>query len=314
MRANMNNALTIDLEDYYQVSAFAQQAAPGEWDSRESHVERNTERLLRMLDEAGRRATFFTLGWVARKYPRLMRQVAGCGHEIACHSDVHRFVYSMSAAEFRQDTRQAKQALEDAAGAPVRGYRAPSFSINGQSLWAFEVLAELGLQYDSSVFPIRHANYGMPRAPRFPFAVKTASGTILEFPMATLEMKGVRAPLAGGAYLRLLPYWYTRWGIRFLNTKENRFACVYVHPWEFDSQQPRMKGSASARLRHYLGLRGSEAKFRRLLRDFEMQPLGSLAEQLMPGSAANSRTAIPEIPFSELGAFLALNAHPPPSP
>jgi len=308
----MKNALTIDLEDYYQVSAFAEQAAPGGWDSYESRVEVNTERLLRMLEEAGRKATFFTLGWVARKYPRLVRQVADGGHEIACHSNSHCLVYSMTPAEFREDTLQAKQALEDAAGAPVRGYRAPSFSINAQSLWAFEVLAELGFQYDSSVFPIRHANYGMPRAPRSPFAIRTASGTILEFPMPTLEMRGVRAPLAGGAYLRLLPYWYTRWGIRFLNAKENRSVCVYVHPWEFDSQQPRMKGSASARLRHYFGLRGAEAKFRRLLRDFELLPLGSLAEELKRRSPADLRTPIPEIPFSELDSYLQVNSHAPP--
>jgi polysaccharide deacetylase family protein (PEP-CTERM system associated) len=307
----MKNAVTIDLEDYYQVSAFASGVAVDAWESFASRIEANTDRLLQILDAAGRKATFFTLGWVAKKYPRLVRKVAAHGHEIACHSNTHRLVYSMSPAEFRDDTRQAKELLEEAGGTAVRGYRAPSFSITGKSLWAFEVLADLGFRYDSSVFPVRHPNYGMPQAPRAPFAIKTASGSIVEFPMPTLEMRGVRAPLAGGAYLRLLPYWYTRWGIRFINEKENRSACVYVHPWELDSEQPRMKGSASARLRHYLGLRGAESKLRRLLQDFEMQPLGSLVEELGRESSLGSAADIPEIPLGELGAYLEENGHSP---
>jgi polysaccharide deacetylase family protein (PEP-CTERM system associated) len=299
----MKNAVTIDLEDYYQVSAFAGNAPPEHWDSFASRIENNTKKLLDILDAAGRKATFFTLGWVAKKYPALVREIAARGHEIGCHSNEHRLVYTMEPEEFRQDSLRAKQLLEEASGARVLGYRAPSFSIRRTSLWAFELLAGLGFLYDSSVFPIRHANYGMPRAPRCPFTIETANGPLVEFPMPTLEWGKSRAPLAGGAYLRLLPYWFTRWGIRFLNMKENHAACIYLHPWELDSEQPRMSGSLSARLRHYIGLRGAEAKFRRLLHDFEFVPLGSLLDGLRTGSS--SPAALPRIPVADLAAYWA---------
>jgi polysaccharide deacetylase family protein (PEP-CTERM system associated) len=300
----MINAITVDLEDYYQVSAFAQDVSIDRWDSYASRIENNTARLLSIFDELGTKATFFTLGWVAQKYPRLVREIADQHHEIACHSNVHRSVNAMAAKEFREDSVQAKRILEDVTGMPVRGYRAPSFSITGESLWAFEVLAELGFSYDSSVFPIEHPNYGMPRAPRFPFMIMTAHGPIAEFPMPTLNIGGLRGPIGGGAYLRLLPYWYTRWGIRCINTTEGRPACIYLHPWELDSEQPRMARNTSGRLRHYLGLRGAESKFRRLLQDFKFQPLGSLVEELKRDSSLSSDRLLPEIPFAELGHYL----------
>ena len=301
----MKNAITIDLEDYYQVSAFANDVLPGNWESYASRIENNTAKLLDIFDATGRKATFFTLGWVAKRYPKLVREIATRGHEIACHSNEHRLVYAMEPREFREDTSKAMQLLEEASGTAVRGYRAPSFSIRRTSLWAFEILAELGFRYDSSIFPIRHANYGMPRSPRFPFTIQTANGPIVEFPMPTLEMAGARAPLGGGAYLRLLPYWYTRWGIRFINTKENRAACVYLHPWELDSEQPRMSGSLTARLRHYVGLRGTESKFRRLLHDFEFQPLGSLIRELESGSSQPPQEQFPKVLTADLGLYLA---------
>ena len=273
----MQNALTIDLEDYYQVSAFNNSVAPSAWSKQESRVERNTDILLEMLDEAGHKATFFTLGWVAEHHPALIRKVAQNGHEIACHSLRHRTVYNMSPAEFREDTRAAKNLLEDCAGTRVAGYRAPSFSITQASLWALEILAELGFTFDSSIFPVKHPNYGIIDAPRIPYRVDTPSGSIVEFPLTTLEFAGFRSPLAGGAYFRFLPYWFTRWGIRFLNTQENRTVCVYLHPWELDPDQPRMAGSLTSRLRHYLALRSTPAKFRKLIRDFEFCPLGILA-------------------------------------
>ncbi len=275
----MKNAFTVDLEDYYHVTAFADRVGANQWDSRKSRVETSTAKLLEQLAAADRHATFFVLGWVAQKHPRLIREIAEQGHEIACHSLRHLLVYRMTREEFREDTRRAKQLLENAGGVPVRGYRAPSFSITSDSLWAFEVLAELGFTYDSSIFPVRHPNYGMPTAPRFPFRVDTRSGPIVEFPMPTLELGQKRSPIGGGAYLRLLPYWYTRWGIRFINRAEQRPICVYVHPWEFDPDQPRMQGSLTARLRHYVGLRGMQRKLQNLLRDFEFWPLGSLVEQ-----------------------------------
>jgi len=279
VNGHMKNAITIDLEDYYHVTAFADRLSADEWASYKSRVEGNTERVLSRLAENNCHATFFVLGWVAEKYPQLIRRITEQNHEIACHSLQHRLVYQMTPAEFREDTCRAKQLLEDASGTPVRGYRAPSFSITPEIPWAFEVLAELGFTYDSSVFPVHHLNYGMPRAPRFPFRIDTASGPIVEFPLPTLEVAGVRAPIGGGAYLRLLPYRYTRWAIRFFNQEENHSACVYFHPWEIDPDQPRMQGSLTARLRHYIGLRGMEVKLVRLMQDFEFGPLGTLVEQ-----------------------------------
>ncbi|MBZ5695442.1 MAG: DUF3473 domain-containing protein [Acidobacteriia bacterium] len=273
----MKNALTIDLEDYYHVSAFRDQMPANQWNSQQSRVERNTDLLLDLFDEAGCKATFFTLGWVAEQHPHVVRRVAERGHEVACHSLRHRTVYEMIREDFREDTRQAKQLLEDCGGVPVRGYRAPSFSITRDSLWAFDILAELGFTYDSSIFPVEHPNYGIPDGSRIPYRVQTPSGPIVEFPMTTLEFAGRRSPFGGGAYFRFLPYWYTRWGIRFVNAHEHRPVCVYLHPWELDPQQPRMNGSLTSRLRHYLGLRNTPRKFRSLIRDFEFCPLGELA-------------------------------------
>ncbi len=274
----MRNALTIDLEDYYHVTAFRDTVAQEQWNSQKSRVERNTELLLGCLDEVGCKATFFTLGCVAEQHPHVVRRVADRGHEIACHSLRHRMVYEMSPAEFREDSRCAKELLENVSGGPVRGYRAPSFSITQDSIWALTILAELGFDYDSSIFPVEHADYGMPGASRTPFRVETPAGSIVEFPMTTLEFAGHRSPFGGGAYLRFLPYWYTRWGIRYLNARENRPVCVYLHPWELDPEQPRMSGRLTSRLRHYLGLRTMPAKLRNLIRDFEFCPLGLLVD------------------------------------
>lgn len=276
----MRNALTVDLEDYYHASAFNKENPPEEWGVQEDRVERSTDLLLGWFSDAGHKATFFTLGWVTEHHPNLIRRIATQGHEIACHSLRHRTVYDMSRAEFREDTRRAKELLEDVTGTPVRGYRAPSFSITEKSLWAFEILAELGFRYDSSIFPVQHPNYGMPAASRSPFVVDTPAGPVVEFPMPTLEFAGRRSPLAGGAYLRLLPYWYTRWAMRYLNSAEIRPVCVYLHPWEVDPEQPVLQGTFTARLRHRLGLRGLSGKLRRLLHDFEFCPLGTLVEGL----------------------------------
>jgi polysaccharide deacetylase family protein (PEP-CTERM system associated) len=276
----MKNALTIDLEDYYHVSAFRHTVGEEHWGSHQSRVERNTDLLLELLAEAGHKATFFTLGWIAKQFPRLVRKVAEQGHEVACHSLRHRIVYELSPEEFREDTLCAKALLEDACGVPVRGYRAPSFSITRDSLWAFEILAELGFTYDSSIFPVKHPNYGMPDTPRTPFLVNTKHGPLIEFPLPTLEFAGARSPLCGGAYLRFLPYWYTRWGICYLNGEEQQSVCVYLHPWEIDPDQPRLKGPITSRLRHTLGLRGLDEKLRRLLRDFQFCPMSALLNEV----------------------------------
>ena len=295
----MKNVLSFDLEDYYHVNAF-ESVNRGNWEGYASRVVQSTQRVLALLDEAGCKATFFTLGWVAENYPELIREIAGRGHEVACHSDKHRRIFEMTAADFREDTRVAKDRLEQIIGSKIIGYRAPSFSITKDSLWAFEILIEMGFRYDSSIFPVDHPNYGMPRGPRTPFRVPTVRGTIVEFPMPTLELGGARSPFGGGAYLRLLPYWYTRWGIRFLNEREGQPACVYVHPWEIDTGQPRMKGSVTARMRHYLGLRGLETKLRGLLRDFNFQTMGALIGEMEQRSSSPTGNGLPEIPLDQL--------------
>src|SRR5574337_336558 len=188
----MKNGLTIDLEDYFHVSAYADRVRVEDWSLRASRVEQNTAKILALLDSAGSRATFFILGWVAEKHPQLIRKIADAGHEIGCHSHLHRLVYRMTPQEFFEDTHRAKQAIEDASGKAVRGYRAPSFSITQDALWAFDILAQLGFAYDSSIYPVAHPNYGMPRAPRFPFLVRTPHGCLTEFPMPTLELGGRR--------------------------------------------------------------------------------------------------------------------------
>jgi polysaccharide deacetylase family protein (PEP-CTERM system associated) len=280
MIEHMRNALTIDLEDYYHVTAFRDRIAPSDWSSQPSRIERNTDLLLDLLDEAGCKATFFTLGWVAEHFPHVVRRVADDGHEVACHSLHHHTVFEMTPSEFREDTRQAKQLLEDCTGKPVRGYRAPSFSITNNSLWALEILVQLGFAYDSSIFPVKHPAYGIPGFSRDPQRLETPSGSLVEYPMTTLELGDRRSPFGGGAYFRLLPYRYTHWGIHFLNAHENRPVCVYFHPWELDPEQPKLAGKLSSRVRHYLGLRNNAAKFRNLMRDFEFCPLGVLVDSI----------------------------------
>ncbi len=284
----MKNALTVDLEDYFHVSAYAGKVRLEEWDSYPSRVAQNTDRLLELLAQHNCHATFFVLGWVAEKKPDVVARVAAAGHEIACHSMLHRRIFDLTPQEFREDTHRAKAVIEDATGKQVVGYRAPSFSVTKKSSWALEILADEGFQYDSSIFPVEHPSYGIPDAPRTPYWFNTARGRILEFPLPTLSIGSKRSPIGGGAYLRLLPYNYTLWSIRYLNQHENFPVCVYIHPWELDPEQPRMGGRVSARARHYFGLRGTETKLRKLVRDVELCPLSSLIAQLSPVEATVS--------------------------
>jgi len=287
----MKNALSFDVEDYMHVTAFSDQIEAKDWDNCVSRLEHNTDKLLEILASHSCLATFFTLGWVAKKFPRVIRRIAEAGHEVACHSMWHRLVYELSPAEFRADTQEAKATLEDAAGTAIHGYRAPSFSITRDCWWAFDVLRELGFTYDSSIFPVKHPNYGLPDGQRGPFSIQTPTGEIVEFPMPTLEAGSARAPFGGGAYLRLLPYRYTRWAIRYANRGEHTPVCVYLHPWEIDNEQPRLKASVTARLRHYIGLRGTETKLRRLLSDFEFVPLTALVEEWRHSHVARERSS-----------------------
>ncbi|KPV40019.1 polysaccharide deacetylase [Thiohalorhabdus denitrificans] len=266
----ISNALSVDVEDYFQVSAFAGHIDRADWDRLPHRVERNTDRILQLFADHGARATFFVLGWVADRYPDLVRRLADNGHEVASHGYGHIRVDEQSPEEFRADVQRAKALLEDTSGQAVRGYRAASFSIGRDSTWAFDVLREEGHRYSSSVNPIRHDLYGMPEAPRFAHA--PAGGDLIEVPVSTVEAGGRNLPCGGGGFFRLLPYAYFRWGLRRINRREGRPAVFYFHPWEIDPEQPRQRGVAlRTRFRHYVNLHRTEPRLRRLLDDFRWE-------------------------------------------
>ena len=263
------NALTVDVEDYFHVSALAPSIHRDSWSSRESRVVGNTQRLLSIFEHFDVRATFFVLGWVAERYPQLVREIAAGGHEIACHGFSHRLVYEQTAEEFHEETLRSKNLLEDITGSAVLGYRAASYSIVRESLWALDVLVELGFAYDSSIFPIRHDRYGIPNAERVPHRMSTPKGkSIVEWPLATARILGFRLPVAGGGYFRLLPYWVSRWGLASINRRDRRPFVFYLHPWEIDSTQPRVAAPWLSRFRHYSNLGKCEERLRRLLGEF----------------------------------------------
>ena len=268
------NAFTIDVEDYFQVSALAAGVPRDTWDQRELRVERNTDRLLSMLDEHGVRGTFFVLGWVADRVPSLVKRIAAAGHEVACHGYSHELIYRQTPEVFREETVRAKRLLEDAIGARVIGYRAASFSITQQSRWALDILADLDFLYDSSIFPIQHDRYGIPGASIDPGKIESPSGrTLVEFPMSTAGLLGMRLPVSGGGYFRLLPYWYTRTGLRSINARGVPFT-FYLHPWEIDAEQPRVPGiSMLSRIRHYTNLSRCEGRLRRVLAEFRFSTM-----------------------------------------
>ncbi len=264
-REPTSNVLSVDVEDYFQVEAFAGVVDRSQWETFPRRVEENTRRLLDLFDERGVKATCFILGWIAERHPRLVAEIVNRGHEPACHSYWHRLIFRLSPQEFREDTQRAKTCIEQAAGKPVYGYRAPTFSITGKSSWAPEILVDLGFRYDSSIFPIKHDLYGMPQAPRGPFQLKTPSGILNEFPMSTFRLwSGFNMPVAGGGYLRIFPYWYTNMGVRRA-WNEGLPVIVYVHPWEVDPGQPRMNAGAKSRLRHYTNLAKTAERLRRLV-------------------------------------------------
>ena len=266
IRAPRVNALTIDVEDYFQVSAFAPFIARSEWPTRECRVERNVERILAMLGKHETKATFFTLGWIAERYPQLVREIVAQGHELASHGYGHQRASDLSEADFFDDIDSAKKLLEDIGGVAVQGYRAPSFSIGRTNLWAFDSLARAGYRYSSSIYPIRHDHYGMPDAPRF---AHEARAGVLEIPVTTLRMGGRNFPSSGGGYFRLLPYALSRWMLRQVNARDGQPAIFYFHPWEIDADQPRVAGlDAKTRFRHYVNIKRMPARLNQLLGDF----------------------------------------------
>lgn len=264
----MLNALTIDVEDYYQVSAFESCVRFEDWPTYESRIKKNTRRVLDILDEYGTKATFFVLGWEAERRPKLVEEIAGRGHEIGSHGYRHRLIYSMTPAECRDDILHSKACLESITGTPITGFRAPSYSIVDRSLWCLDSLIDMGFTYDSSIFPIHHDRYGIPSAPRFPHVLERQRGRIVEFPLSTVRRWGLNCPVAGGAYLRFLPSWVIRSGIRRINEVEEQPAIIYLHPWEIDPDQPRLNGPVKSRLRHYTNLGKMEGRFRQLLEAF----------------------------------------------
>lgn len=267
---NVPNALTVDVEDYFHVAAFAPNIHRDSWATQESRVVGNTQRLLAIFDEFGVRGTFFVLGWVAERHPQLIKAIAARGHEIACHGFSHRLVYEQSPEEFYEETRHAKGLIENITGSAVLGYRAASYSIVRESLWALDILAELGFVYDSSIFPVHHDRYGIPDAVRIPHRLSTPNkNTIVEWPLSTATIFGCRLPVAGGGYFRLFPYWLTRWGLASINRTELRPFIFYLHPWEIDPAQPRVAASRLSRFRHYTNLRKCESRLRRLLSEFQ---------------------------------------------
>ncbi len=260
--------MTVDVEDYFQVSAFESGVSRSDWDTMECRVQRNTERVLELFAEKKVKATFFTLGWVAERYPDLVREIVAQGHELGSHSWSHARVTSQSPEEFRDDIRRTKHKLEDVSGQPVNGYRAPSYSIGATNLWALDELAEAGYRYSSSIVPIKHDLYGMPDAPRFAFTA--ASDRLLEIPVTTLVVRGRNINVGGGGWFRFFPYRFSRWALESVNSKEQQAAMFYFHPWEIDPEQPRVEGlSARSRFRHYLNLDRMYGRLSQLLDDFQ---------------------------------------------
>lgn len=274
----MINALSIDVEDYFQVSNFAGVIKYQDWDKFESRVEKNTKKLLAILNEYNVKATFFVLGWVAERFPELVKSITDQGHEVATHGYAHQLIYNQNPQQFREDLKKSIHILEGVSKTKPLGYRAPSYSIVNTSLWALDVLIEEDIEYDSSIFPIRRDRYGIANSARFPHRISRGqNGSIVEFPLSTIRVLGNNIPVAGGGYFRLFPYWFIHLAIRKINAQGHP-AIIYLHPWEIDTQQPRIKAKLMSQFRHYVNLNKTEDKFRRLLSDFHFAPIRKILE------------------------------------
>ena len=276
------------MEDYFHVSSFASGIRPDDWDHYECRVERNTHAVLEIAAQAGTHGTFFVLGWVAQRYPDLVREIRSAGHEIGCHSLWHRLVYDLSPIQFCRDLIEARNTLEEIVGEPVTQYRSPSFSITARSLWALQILVEEGFDTDSSIYPVRHDRYGIPNAPPAPHIIETPAGPIREFPGMTCELGRMRIPVGGGGYLRLLPWSVTRRMLRKVR-QQNRPLNVYIHPWEFDPNQPRVAASLKSRFRHYQNLKTTAPKIRRLLQEFSLTTMSRVLDSMQLPTAPGTQ-------------------------
>lgn len=270
------NALTVDVEDYFMVSAFAAGIKFEDWPRYECRVERNTHRILELFAKYGVKGTFFVLGWVAENYPALVKDIQAAGHEIASHGYNHRLIYDLTQDEFRADIRRAKRAVEDITGVAVNGYRATSYSIIKQTFWALDILVEEGFRYDSSIYPIHHDRYGVPGAQRFVHTIKTGAGDIMEIPPTTFKFLGQNIPAAGGGYFRLYPVQLTKAIIRRINEIEKEAAVIYIHPWEIDMDQPKLQGSLLTKFRHYVNIKTTEQKLGECMKDLKFKPISEI--------------------------------------
>ena len=291
------NALSVDVEEYYHGLEFEAAVPPSERARLLSRVVPSVDRVLALLDSAGRRATFFVLGCVADAHPGMIRRIAARGHEIACHGYAHELVWQQTPGEFRADIRRARRVLEDLTGQPVIGYRAPNYSISPRNIWAFDILLEEGFRYDSSIYPILHDRYGVPGAPRFPYIMRAANGHALwEFPVGTFRLFGINLPIGGGGLFRLFPYCYFRAAINAVNRREGRGVLFYFHPWELDPDQPRPAMPWHHRFRHYVNLDRTESKLIRLLRDIPFAPARDVLDLTRGGHPSRSPERHPACP------------------
>lgn len=278
------NAMTVDVEDYFQVSAFEKDVRVSDWPNMESRVVRNTEKVLEVFARNSTLATFFVLGWVAERQPELVRRIADAGHEVACHGYSHQLIYNQTPDVFKEETIRAKGLLEEQVQKKILGYRAASYSITKKSEWALDILAEAGFEYDSSIFPVHHDRYGIPDSPKFPYQLTTPKGmSLVEFPLSTAEMLGYKLPIAGGGYFRLYPYFFSKYGLARINTKEQEPFIFYLHPWEVDPGQPRIKTNLLSRFRHYNNLDKCEQRLEQLVKDFSFTTVKDVlqAKQLL---------------------------------
>lgn len=277
----IENYLTVDVEDYYQVSAFADVIQSKEWEFYEPRIQANLRRILGILERHGTKATFFVVGWIAEKFPDVVTQIVNDGHEIGCHSYMHRTLPTLSPEAFREDTAKAKAILENLSGERILGYRAPSYSITRDTMWALNILKTLGFQYDSSIFPIHHDRYGIPDAPRFRYTFPDCG--LIEYPISTVRFLGQHVPVSGGGYFRLLPYHLTKRALRWINEKEREPFVFYIHPWELDPEQPRIRGGGPrSRFRHYQNLHRTAGRLERLLQDFAFRPISPVQLAVTP--------------------------------
>lgn len=306
--SSAKHSLSFDVEEHFQVSAFESPMRRRHWEQFESRVENNTEKLLGLLDQGGVHATFFILGWVAERYPALVRRIASAGHEVASHGYAHELITAQTPIAFREDIRKAKGILESILQQPVLGYRAPSFSITKDTMWAIQILVEEGYVYDSSIFPVVHDRYGVPSANPQLHQLSTPAGLLWEVPPSTVKCLGVRLPVAGGGYFRLYPYVVLRALLRKLEGEGSPLV-MYMHPWEFDPDQPRMEGSVLSRIRHYLNLTKTEGRMQALLQDFSFAPIRRVFPEIeriqISNSIAPSITAGESVPASASSAFLS---------